>query len=149
MQFLPAIWKILHMTKYFYTGTARGARNNYQVWVLYFGFLLHTRGDKITTRNTTEAFLRLSTDIFTLAFFFFARCLYVCRHRFCGCYRFQVLMLASVHVLQQISLPICFKITIFHLANVFFLLLCESVQCAFSILSYFQLLHYSSLNHKP
>ena len=77
--------------------------------VLHFGFLLHTRGDKITTRNTTEAFLRLSTDIFTLAFFFFARCLYVCRHRFCGCYRFQVLMLASVHVLQQIYLPICFN----------------------------------------
>ena len=33
MQFLRSIWKILHLTEYFYTGTARGARNNYQVWV--------------------------------------------------------------------------------------------------------------------
>ena len=33
MQFLRSIWKILHMTEYFYTGTARGARNKYQVWV--------------------------------------------------------------------------------------------------------------------
>ena len=32
MQFLHSIWKILHLTEYFYTGTARGARNNYQVW---------------------------------------------------------------------------------------------------------------------
>ena len=31
MQFLCSIWKILHLTEYFYTGTARGARNNYQV----------------------------------------------------------------------------------------------------------------------
>ena len=27
-----SIWKILHLTEYFYTGTAHGARNNYQVW---------------------------------------------------------------------------------------------------------------------
>ena len=32
MQFLRSIWKILHLTEYFYTGTAHGARNNYQVW---------------------------------------------------------------------------------------------------------------------
>ena len=32
MQFLRSIWKILHLTEYFYTGTARGARNNYEVW---------------------------------------------------------------------------------------------------------------------
>ena len=32
MQFLCSIWKILHLTEYFYTGTAHGARNNYQVW---------------------------------------------------------------------------------------------------------------------
>ena len=31
MQFLRSIWKILHLTEYFYTGTARGARNNYEV----------------------------------------------------------------------------------------------------------------------
>ena len=31
MQFLCSIWKILHLTEYFYTGTAHGARNNYQV----------------------------------------------------------------------------------------------------------------------
>ena len=31
MQFLRSIWKILHMTEYFYTGTARGARDNYEV----------------------------------------------------------------------------------------------------------------------
>ena len=31
MQFLRSIWKILHLTECFYTGTARGARNNYQV----------------------------------------------------------------------------------------------------------------------
>ena len=31
MQFLFSIWKILHLTEYFYTGTAHGARNNYQV----------------------------------------------------------------------------------------------------------------------
>ena len=31
MQFLCAIWKILHLTEYFYTGTAHGARNNYEV----------------------------------------------------------------------------------------------------------------------
>ena len=31
MQFSRSIWKILHLTEYFYTGTARGARNNYQV----------------------------------------------------------------------------------------------------------------------
>ena len=31
MQFLRSIWKILHQTEYFYMGTARGARNNYQV----------------------------------------------------------------------------------------------------------------------
>ena len=34
MQFLRSIWKILHMTEYFNTGTARGARNKYQVCVL-------------------------------------------------------------------------------------------------------------------
>ena len=33
MPFLRSIWKILHLTGYFYTGTARGARNNYQVWL--------------------------------------------------------------------------------------------------------------------
>ena len=33
MQFLYSIWKILHLTEYVYTGTAHGARNNYQVWV--------------------------------------------------------------------------------------------------------------------
>ena len=33
MQFLFSIWKILHLTEYFYTGTAHGARNNYQVWL--------------------------------------------------------------------------------------------------------------------
>ena len=33
MQFLRSIWKILHLTEYFYTGTARGARNNYQVCI--------------------------------------------------------------------------------------------------------------------
>ena len=33
MQFLRSIWKILHLTEYFYTGTAHGARNNYQVCV--------------------------------------------------------------------------------------------------------------------
>ena len=32
MQFLYSIWKMLHLTEYFYTGTAHGARNNYQVW---------------------------------------------------------------------------------------------------------------------
>ena len=32
MQFLCSIWKILHLAEYFYTGTAHGARNNYQVW---------------------------------------------------------------------------------------------------------------------
>ena len=32
MQFLCSIWKILHLTEYFYTGTAHGTRNNYQVW---------------------------------------------------------------------------------------------------------------------
>ena len=32
MQFLCPIWKFLHLTEYFYTGTACGARNNYQVW---------------------------------------------------------------------------------------------------------------------
>ena len=31
MQFLCSIWKISHLTEYFYTGTAHGARNNYQV----------------------------------------------------------------------------------------------------------------------
>ena len=31
MQFLCSIWKILHLTEYFYTGTAHGACNNYQV----------------------------------------------------------------------------------------------------------------------
>ena len=31
IQFLCSIWKILHLTEYFYTGTAHGARNNYQV----------------------------------------------------------------------------------------------------------------------
>ena len=31
MQFLFSIWKMLHLTEYFYTGTAHGARNNYQV----------------------------------------------------------------------------------------------------------------------
>ena len=31
MQFLCSIWKILHLTENFYTGTAHGARNNYQV----------------------------------------------------------------------------------------------------------------------
>ena len=36
MQFLRSIWKILHLTEYFYTGTARGARNNYQVWSDHF-----------------------------------------------------------------------------------------------------------------
>ena len=35
MQFLRSIWKILHLTEYtyFYTGTARGARDNYEVWL--------------------------------------------------------------------------------------------------------------------
>ena len=33
MQFLRSIWKILHLTEYFYTGTARGARDKYEVWV--------------------------------------------------------------------------------------------------------------------
>ena len=32
MQFLCSIWKILHQTEYFYTGTTHGARNNYQIW---------------------------------------------------------------------------------------------------------------------
>ena len=32
MQFLYSIWKILHLTEYFYTGTAHGARDNYEVW---------------------------------------------------------------------------------------------------------------------
>ena len=32
MMNLCSIWKILHLTEYFYTGTAHGARNNYQVW---------------------------------------------------------------------------------------------------------------------
>ena len=31
MQFLCLIWKILHLTEYFCTDTAHGARNNYQV----------------------------------------------------------------------------------------------------------------------
>ena len=31
MQFLCSIWKILHLTEYFYTGTAHDAHNNYQV----------------------------------------------------------------------------------------------------------------------
>ena len=31
MQLMCSIWKILHLTEYFYTGTAHGARNNYQV----------------------------------------------------------------------------------------------------------------------
>ena len=31
MQFLCSIWKILHLPEYFYTGTAHGALNNYQV----------------------------------------------------------------------------------------------------------------------
>ena len=33
MQLLRSIWKILHLTDYIYTGTARGAHNNYQVWI--------------------------------------------------------------------------------------------------------------------
>ena len=33
MQCWCSIWKILHLQEYFYTGTAHGARNNYQVWV--------------------------------------------------------------------------------------------------------------------
>ena len=40
MQFLCSIWKILHLTEYFYTGTAHSARNNYQVC----SQLLKTRG---------------------------------------------------------------------------------------------------------
>ena len=32
MQFLCSIWKILHLTEYFYTGTAHDACNKYQVW---------------------------------------------------------------------------------------------------------------------
>ena len=35
MQFLCSIWNILHLTEYFYTGTAHGARNNYQVCKWY------------------------------------------------------------------------------------------------------------------
>ena len=31
MQFLYSIWKMLHLTEYFYTGTAHGARDNYEV----------------------------------------------------------------------------------------------------------------------
>ena len=33
MQILCSILKILHLTKYSYTGTAHGARNNYQVCI--------------------------------------------------------------------------------------------------------------------
>ena len=33
MQFLYSIWKMLHLTEYFYTGTAHGARDNYEVWL--------------------------------------------------------------------------------------------------------------------
>ena len=32
MKFLCSISKILHLAEYFYTGTAHGARDNYQVW---------------------------------------------------------------------------------------------------------------------
>ena len=43
MQFLRSIWKILHLTEYFYTGTARGARNNYQVCLYVdFNIIAHT-----------------------------------------------------------------------------------------------------------
>ena len=30
---LRSIWKILHRTEFFYTGTARGARDKYEVWM--------------------------------------------------------------------------------------------------------------------
>ena len=53
MQFLCSIWKILHLTEYIYTGTAHGARNNYQVCrsvaldILkkVLSFIRHTRGE--------------------------------------------------------------------------------------------------------
>ena len=30
--FSRSIWKMLHLTEFFYTGAARGARDKYQVW---------------------------------------------------------------------------------------------------------------------
>ena len=49
MQFLCSIWKILHLTEYFYTGTVHGARNKYQVclghvWSIIWGMSGATSG---------------------------------------------------------------------------------------------------------
>ena len=44
--FSRSIWKILHLTELFYTGTARGARDKYQVWfhhtMDFFHLIMHT-----------------------------------------------------------------------------------------------------------
>ena len=62
MQFLCSLWKILHLTEYFYTGTAHGARNNYQVCVSMCSFVflcqdLHQTTQLKGIHVTTNQFL--------------------------------------------------------------------------------------------
>ena len=55
MQFLCSIWKILHLPEYFYTGTAHGAHNNYQVCV----YVVRDRGEN---RAELKPILLLNRD---------------------------------------------------------------------------------------
>ena len=52
MQFLRSILKISHLTEYFYTGSVRGARDEYQVCTL--GDSANTSGDSGAAKVVTD-----------------------------------------------------------------------------------------------